>query len=114
MATRTLPGVGSVGQILGERTAVRGPVQVEVLHRHELRPGARRSLQDSCLQRWEELGPLVVGRVEGEVDDRCSLAGPSGEGPIRGVASYDLDTLGHARPAAAVDHPYTTPAPSDQ
>src|SRR3712207_6928651 len=46
-------------------------------------------------------GPLVVGRIEGKVDNRCSLAGISGEGLVRGVASYDLHTPGHARPPAA-------------
>src|SRR5215212_8723844 len=104
-ADRTFACVGSVGQVLGERTTIGRPVHVEILHRYELRPCARRSLQHSCLQQGAQLRPLVVGRIEGKVDDRSSLAGLSGEGLIRGVTSYDLHALGHAHPAAAVDHP---------
>src|SRR5215212_5882825 len=72
-ADLTFAGVGCVGQVLGERTAVRGTIHVEVLHRYELRPSGRGTLYHPRLQRGEQLGPLVVGRVEGEVDDRCSL-----------------------------------------
>ena len=67
----------------------------------KLRPNVR------CCRVYRISGPLVVGRVEGEVDDRCSVACLSGEDLIRGVASYDLHTMGHARPAAAIDHPDT-------
>jgi hypothetical protein len=104
-ADRAFARVGCVVQILGEQATVGGPVHVEVLHCYELRPCVRRPLQNPRLQPGEQLGPLVVGRVEGEVDYRCPFAGLSGEGLIRGVASHDLDALGHTRPAAAVDHP---------
>src|ERR671917_35506 len=56
--------VGGVGKILGERTAICEPVHVEVLHRYELRPGARCSFYHPGLQRREQLGPLMVGWVE--------------------------------------------------
>src|SRR5918998_4164733 len=109
----TFAGVGGVGQILGERAAVCGTVHVEVLHRYELRPGGCGTLDHPRLQWWKQLGPLVVGWVEGEVDDRSPRAGLSGEVGVRGVASCDLDALVHPRPAAAVDHP-DSPAPLDQ
>src|SRR5215210_472744 len=104
-ADRALAGVGSVGQVLGKLTTAGRPIHVEVLHRYELRPGGRGTLDHPGLQRREELGPPGVGRVEGEVDYRCPFAGLSGEGPVGGVASRDLHALGHACPAAAVDHP---------
>src|SRR5215217_4615015 len=113
-ADPTFACVGGVGQLLGERTAVCGPVHVEVLHRYELRPSARRALKHSCLQPREQLGPFVVGWVEGKVDDRSSLAGLSGEGLIRGVASYDLHAMRYSSSAAAVDYPDSPRTPLDQ
>src|SRR5215210_614609 len=50
--------------------------------------------------------PLVVGRVEGLVDDLGALGGGCGEGGVAGVAAEDLDVVGDRGGAGAVDQPH--------
>jgi hypothetical protein len=47
------------------------------------------------LQPGEQLDPLVVGRVEGLVDDAGPVRGSSGEDRVAGVTGDDLDVVGH-------------------
>src|SRR6185369_6035521 len=49
--------------------------------------------------------PIVVGRVEGLVDDPGAAGGGGGEGGVAGVAAEDLDVVGDRGGAGAVDQP---------
>ncbi len=83
--------VGFGGHGLHQRAAVRRAVGVEVVEYDEPGAGARRSGEDTALQRRELLvPPLVVPRVEAEVDDVGAGADAGGERRVGGVAADDL------------------------
>jgi len=86
---------------LGER-AGHGAVTVEVVYRHVARPGRARRLEGGALQRREELGPLVVRRVQRLVHDRRAAGCVRRLPGVRDVGRDDLDIGGHqAWPLAA-------------
>jgi hypothetical protein len=62
-------GVGGIGVGLGEGLAVGAPVHVDIFHANQPGAGALGSGEHAGLQAGEQLDPLVVGRVEGLVDD---------------------------------------------
>lgn len=83
--------------------ALRRPVHVEVLHRHQLGPCRRGAIENTCLERWKQFGPPCVGRVETLIHDGRTRSGVLRECWIGGVATPHLDTNGHLGSAAAVD-----------
>ena len=104
-AQLALLGVGGVVAGLGQRPAGRAPVHVDVLHADQPGPGGLGGGQHAGLQGGELLGPAGVGRVEGLVDDAGAWATAVVKPGSRGVAADDLDVVGNAGGAGAVDHP---------
>jgi hypothetical protein len=104
-AQLALLGVSRVGVGLSQGLAVGAAVHVDVLHADQPGAGGLGGGEDAGLQAGEQLHPLVVGRVEGLVDDLGALGG-GGEGRVAGVAAEDLDVVGGRRGAGAVDQPY--------
>ena len=108
-AELALRGVGVVGAVLGERAAGGAAVHVDVLHADQPGAGGFGGSEDAGLQGGELCGPLVVGRVEGLVDDGGAVGGLGGEGGVAGVAADDLDVVGYAGVAGAVDSRTVSP-----
>ena len=97
--------MGVVGAVLGERAAGGPAVHVDVLHADQPGAGGFGGGEHAGLQGGELRGPFVVGRVEGLVDHGGALGDGGGEGGVAGVAADDLDVVGHAGVAGAVDEP---------
>jgi hypothetical protein len=91
---------------LGEELAGGAPVHVDVFHADQPGPGGLGGRQHPGLQGGKQLHPLVVGRVEGLVDDLGASGGGRGEGRVAGVAADDLDLIGDRGGAGAVDQPH--------
>jgi hypothetical protein len=105
-AQLALLGVGRVRVGLGQGQAGGAAVHVDVFHADQPGASGLGSGEHAGLQAGEALDPLVVGRVEGLVDDLGALGGGGGEGGVAGVAAEDLDLVGNRGGAGAVDHPY--------
>jgi hypothetical protein len=105
--------MGGIGVGLGEGLAVGAAVQVDVLHADQPSPGGLGGGEHAGLQAGEQLHPLVVGRVQGLVDDLGTPGGGGGKGGVAGVAAEDLDVAGDRGGAGAVDHPHVL-APAAQ
>ena len=105
-AELSLRGVGVVGAVLGQRASGGAAVHVDVLHADQAGAGGLGGGEHAGLQARELCGPLGVGRVQGLVDDarRRGLT-VGGEGGVAGVAADDLDVVGDAGVAGAVDQP---------
>src|SRR6476659_10629843 len=101
----SFPGVGGIGAGLGQGLAVGAAVHVDVLHADQAGPAGLGGGQDAGLEGGEQLRPLVVGRVEGLVDDPGAAGGGGGEGGVAGVPAEDLDVVGDRGGAGAVDQP---------
>src|SRR6266511_5350706 len=69
-----LLGVGRMRAGLGEGLAVGAPVHVDVLHADQPGPGGFGGGKHAGLEGGEQLDPLVVGRVEGLVEDLLAAA----------------------------------------
>src|SRR4051812_48751426 len=75
-------GVGGVGTVLGERSAVGAAVHVDVLHADQAGAGGLSRGEYAGLQ-WGPLRrPLVVWRVEGLVEHGGALGDGAGEGGV--------------------------------
>jgi len=85
--------------------AVGAAVHVDVLHADQPGAGGLGGGEDAGLQAGEQLDPLVVGRVEGLVDDLGAVGGGGGDGGVAGVAAEDLDVVGNRGGAETVDQP---------
>jgi hypothetical protein len=106
-----LLGVGGTGAGLGQGLAGRAAVHVDVFHADQPGAAGLGGGEDAGLQAGEQLDPLVVGRVEGLVDDLGAAGGGGGEGRVAGVAAEDLDVVGDRGGPRAVDQPHPlTPA----
>jgi hypothetical protein len=101
----SLPGVGVMSPVLGERPAGGASVHVDVLHADQPGAGGLGGGDHTSLQGGELCDPLVVRRVEGLVDDGSTLRHRGGEGGVAGVAADDLDVVADPGVPGAVDQP---------
>src|SRR6266508_4158185 len=99
-------GVLAAAEATGARPAVWAPVHVDALHADQPGPGGFVGGKHAGLEGGEQLDPLVVGRVEGLVEDLGALGGGRGERRVAGVAAEDLDVVGDRGGAGAVDQPH--------
>src|SRR6185437_10476470 len=82
MRARSVPFLvwAALGAGLGQGLAVGTAVHVDVLHADQAGPAGLGGGQDAGLEGGEQFRPLVVGRVEGLVDDPGAAGGGGGEG----------------------------------
>ena len=105
-AELSLLGVGGVVAGLGQWPAGGAAVHVDVLHADQPGPVGLRGGEHAGLEGGELLHPTRVGRVQGLVDDLGAVGDVDGELWVGGVAADDLDLIGYAGGAGAVDHPH--------
>jgi hypothetical protein len=94
---------------LGQRTARRTPVHVDVLHADQ--PGALgfSSGEHPRLQCRKLLHPTLIRRVQRLIHHPGAAGDVNGELRIGGVATHHLDLLRYSGGARAVDHPHGLP-----
>src|SRR5687767_8015161 len=95
---------------LGQRTARRTPVHVDVLHADQ--PGALGfgSGQHPGLQCRKLLHPTLIRRVQRLIHHPGAAGDLDGELRVGGVATHHLNLLRYSGGARAVDHPHSLPA----
>ncbi len=96
---------GGVREVLGEWSAIRRTVDVQIFHDDQLGSSRCRTGHHSRLQWREQLWPFGIGRVETEVDRRRVGGRSRGELFIGGVTPDRFHTLRNICRTRPVDRP---------